>query len=38
MPASADGASLVSREAVGLWLKYGDFIAWPVVLFKRPLC
>jgi hypothetical protein len=25
-------------EAVGLSLKYGDFIAWPVVLFKRPLC
>lgn len=24
-------------EAVGLSLKYGDFIAWPVVLFKRPL-
>ena len=24
-------------EAVGLSLKYGDFIAWPVVLMKRPL-
>ena len=24
-------------EAVGLSLKYGDFIAWPVVLFKRRL-
>jgi hypothetical protein len=24
-------------EAVGLSLKYGDFIAWPVVLLKRPL-
>ena len=24
-------------EAVGLTLKYGDFIAWPVVLLKRPL-
>jgi len=23
-------------EAVGLSLKYGDFIAWPVVLLKRP--
>jgi hypothetical protein len=23
-------------EAVGLSLKYGDLIAWPVVLFKRP--
>jgi hypothetical protein len=22
-------------EAVGLSLKYGDFIAWPVVLLKR---
>jgi hypothetical protein len=25
-------------EAVGLSLKYGDLIAWPVVLLKRPLC
>ena len=24
-------------EAVGLSLKYGDFIAWPVVLLKRAL-
>jgi hypothetical protein len=24
-------------EAVGLSLKYGDFMAWPVVLLKRPL-
>ena len=24
-------------EAVGLSLKYGDFIAWPVVLLKRQL-
>jgi hypothetical protein len=24
-------------EAVGLSLKYGDFIAWPVVLLKRRL-
>lgn len=24
-------------EAVGLSLKYGDLIAWPVVLLKRPL-
>ena len=24
-------------EAVGLSLKYGDFIAWPVVLLKRSL-
>lgn len=24
-------------EAVGLSLKYGDLITWPVVLFKRPL-
>jgi len=24
-------------EAVGLSLKYGDFVAWPVVLLKRPL-
>ena len=23
-------------EAVGLSLKYGDLIAWPVVLLKRP--
>jgi hypothetical protein len=26
-----------SWEAIGLSLKYGDFIAWPVVLLKRPL-
>ena len=25
------------REAVGLSLKYGDLMAWPVVLLKRPL-
>ncbi|HEY7731431.1 MAG TPA: hypothetical protein VH950_11055 [Gaiellaceae bacterium] len=24
-------------EAIGLSLKYGDLIAWPVVLLKRPL-
>ncbi len=24
-------------EAVGLSLKYGDLLAWPVVLLKRPL-
>ena len=24
-------------EAVGLSLKYGDLIAWPVVLLKRPI-
>ena len=24
-------------EAVGLTLKYGDLIAWPVVLLKRPV-
>jgi hypothetical protein len=24
-------------EAVGLSLKYGDLMAWPVVLLKRPL-
>jgi hypothetical protein len=24
-------------EAIGLSLKYGDFIAWPVVLLKRRL-
>ncbi len=24
-------------EAIGLSLKYGDFIAWPVVLLKRKL-
>jgi hypothetical protein len=24
-------------EAIGISLKYGDFIAWPVVLLKRPL-
>ena len=24
-------------EAVGISLKYGDFMAWPVVLLKRPL-
>jgi hypothetical protein len=24
-------------EAVGLSLKYGDLMAWPIVLLKRPL-
>jgi hypothetical protein len=24
-------------EAVGVSLKYGDLVAWPVVLLKRPL-
>jgi hypothetical protein len=24
-------------EAVGLSLKYGDLVAWPVVLLKRPV-
>ena len=24
-------------EAVGLSLEYGDLVAWPVVLLKRPL-
>ena len=24
-------------EAIGISLKYGDLMAWPVVLFKRPL-
>jgi hypothetical protein len=24
-------------EAVGLSLKYGDLMAWPVVLLKRPI-
>jgi hypothetical protein len=24
-------------EAVGISLKYGDLVAWPVVLLKRPL-
>jgi len=24
-------------EAVGLSLKYGDLMAWPVVLLKRPM-
>ena len=24
-------------EAVGLTLKAGDLVAWPVVLFKRPI-
>ena len=24
-------------EAVGLSLKYGDLVAWPVVLLKRPI-
>jgi hypothetical protein len=24
-------------EAVGLSLKYGDLLAWPVVLLKRPV-
>ena len=25
------------REAVGVTLKKGDLVAWPVVLLKRPL-
>jgi len=24
-------------EAVGLTLKYGDLMAWPIVLLKRPI-
>ena len=24
-------------EAVGLSLKYGDLVAWPIVLLKRPI-
>jgi len=24
-------------EAVGISLKYGDLVAWPVVLLKRPI-
>ena len=36
-PESLNELGAQGWEAVGLSLKYGDFIAWPVVLFKRQL-
>lgn len=36
-PESLNELGAQGREAVGLSLKYGDLIAWPVVLLKRPL-
>jgi hypothetical protein len=36
-PESLNELGAQGWEAVGLSLKYGDFIAWPVVLFKRPM-
>ena len=36
-PDKLNDLGLQGWEAVGLSLKYGDFIAWPVVLLKRPL-
>lgn len=36
-PDQLNELGLQGWEAIGLSLKYGDFIAWPVVLLKRPL-
>jgi hypothetical protein len=36
-PESLNELGAQGWEAVGLSLKYGDLIAWPVVLLKRPL-
>ena len=36
-PSRLDELGAEGWEAVGLSLKYGDLIAWPVVLLKRPL-
>ncbi len=36
-PDKLDDLGRQGWEAVGLSLKYGDFMAWPVVLLKRPL-
>jgi hypothetical protein len=36
-PAQLNELGRQGWEAIGLSLKYGDFIAWPVVLLKRPL-
>jgi len=36
-PERLDALGADGWEAVGLSLKYGDLMAWPVVLLKRPL-
>jgi hypothetical protein len=36
-PESLNELGAQGWEAVGLSLKYGDLMAWPVVLLKRPL-
>lgn len=36
-PSSLNELGAEGWEAVGLSLKYGDLMAWPVVLLKRPL-
>ena len=36
-PDKLDDLGRQGWEAVGLSLKYGDLMAWPVVLLKRPL-
>jgi len=36
-PESLNELGAQGWEAVGLSLKYGDLMAWPVVLLKRPV-
>jgi len=36
-PAQLNQLGTEGWEAVGISLKYGDLMAWPVVLLKRPL-
>ena len=38
VPEHLNELGLEGWEAVGLSLKYGDLMAWPVVLLKRPIC
>ena len=35
-PDRLDELGALGWEAVGLSLKYGDLMAWPIVLLKRP--
>ena len=37
VPERLNELGLEGWEAVGLSLKYGDLMAWPVVLLKRPI-
>jgi hypothetical protein len=36
-PEHLNALGMAGWEAVGLTLKRGDLVAWPVVLMKRPL-